>query len=76
MKMPEVIAKVGRFAWWRGYASWAHPLASRLSSRWGVAARLIRWPVPGFAPYRQDELHLSRNYGMGDVLMCTPAMRS
>jgi ADP-heptose:LPS heptosyltransferase len=27
------------------------------------------------APYRQDELHLSRDYALGDVLMCTPAMR-
>jgi ADP-heptose:LPS heptosyltransferase len=75
MKMREAAAKVGRFAWWRGYASWAHPLANRLAARWGLAARLVRWPVPGMAPYRRAELHICRGYGLGDVLMCTPALR-
>jgi Glycosyltransferase family 9 (heptosyltransferase) len=75
MKMRDAAARVGRVAWWRGYASWAHPLASRLGAQWGSAARLIRWPAPGMAPYRRNELHLCRGYGLGDVLMCTPAMR-
>jgi ADP-heptose:LPS heptosyltransferase len=75
MTIAKIAAKAGRFAWWCGYTSWAHPLAYRVSARWGWAARMIHWPVPGFAPYCQNELHLSRGYGLGDVLMCTPAMR-
>jgi ADP-heptose:LPS heptosyltransferase len=75
MRMLEIAAKAGRFAWWRGYASWAHPLAYRLSARWGRGARIIRWPVAGFAPCHQKELHISRGDGLGDVLMCTPAIR-
>ena len=75
MGLKEIAEKAGRFAWWRGYVPWAHPLANRLSARWGRASRLVRSPVPALAPYRRDELHLSRSYGLGDVLMCTPAMR-
>jgi hypothetical protein len=75
MKIREVAGQVGRVAWWHGYASWAHPLANRLAARWGLAARLIRWPEPGTAPYRHNELHLGRGFGVGDVLMCTPAIR-
>ena len=75
MRLQEIAEKAGNFAWWRGYVPWAHPLANRLAARWGLASRLVRWPVPALAPYRRDELHLSRNYGLGDVLMCTPAMR-
>ena len=75
MKLLDVAGRAGRFAWWHAYASWAHPLADRLGTRWSRPSRLIRWPVPAYAPYRQDELHLSRDVGLGDVLMCTPAMR-
>ena len=75
MRLREIFKKAGRFAWWRGYVPWAHPLANRLAARWGRASRLVRSPVPALAPYRRHELHLSRNYGLGDVLMCTPAIR-
>jgi hypothetical protein len=73
--MFEVARSVGRFAWWHGYAPWAHPLADRLASRWGLASRLIRWPIASLAPCHQNELHLMRALGLGDVLMCTPALR-
>lgn len=67
-------ARAARFAFWRGYASWAHPIADRLASH-REAARLVRWPIPGMAPYRARELHVFRDVGLGDVLMCTPALR-
>ena len=35
---------------------------------------LVRWPFPRLAPCRRRELRLTRKYGLGDVLMCTPAL--
>ena len=75
MRLQEIFKKVGRFAWWRCYVPWAHPLANRLAARWGPGSRMVRWPVPALAPFRRDELHLSRSYGLGDVLMCMPTVR-
>jgi ADP-heptose:LPS heptosyltransferase len=74
-KMRELVAKAGRYAWWRGYAPWAHPMANRLAARWGLAARTVRWPLSLMAPYRRDELHVVRRWGLGDVLLSTPALR-
>jgi hypothetical protein len=75
MMVPELLRRAGRFAWWRGYARWAHPLADRLAVRWGRVTRLVRWPLPWMAPYRQANLDVTRNIGLGDVLMCTPVLR-
>lgn len=75
MRMLELAGKAARFTWWRVYAPWAHPLANRLATRWGLAARSVRWPFSWMAPYRLAELRVTRKYGMGDVLMCTPALR-
>jgi hypothetical protein len=36
---------------------------------------MVRWPLPWLAPYRRPELHIERKFGMGDVLMATPALR-
>jgi len=74
MGIRDLAAKAGRFAFWRGYARWAHPLADRLAMRWELA-RLVRWPFPWMAPYRRHELNVDRKLGLGDVLMCTPALR-
>jgi ADP-heptose:LPS heptosyltransferase len=41
----------------------------------GRVARLARNPVPFLAPWRFKILHVKRNLGLGDVLMCTPALR-
>jgi ADP-heptose:LPS heptosyltransferase len=78
LSMRKLAAKAGRFLWWRAYLAhvrWGLPLADHLSKRWGLAARLIRWPLPWLAPYRRDRLNISRAGALGDVLMCTPALR-
>jgi len=41
----------------------------------GALARFARNPVPFRAPWRSAILHVHRNMGLGDVLMCTPALR-
>jgi ADP-heptose:LPS heptosyltransferase len=41
----------------------------------GALARFARNPVPFRAPWRSEILHVHRNMGLGDVLMCTPALR-
>jgi hypothetical protein len=76
--MRALLAKICRFLYWRicpAYIRHAFPLADQLSKRWGLAARLIRWPLPWLAPYRRDRLNISRAGALGDVLMCTPALR-
>ena len=76
--MRALLAKIWRFLYWRIYLAYiehAFPLADQLSKRWGLAARLIRRPLPWLAPYRRDRLNISRDGALGDVLMCTPALR-
>ena len=43
--------------------------------RSGPWARLARYPIPLLAPWRSAEVHLQRGEGIGDVLLCTPAIR-
>jgi ADP-heptose:LPS heptosyltransferase len=73
MKISKLIDRIGQIALWR-YIRWFHPLADRLSLRWGSAARLLRWPIPLLAPYRRRRLSVVRLQALGDVLMCTPAL--
>jgi hypothetical protein len=75
MRLPKLVLKGGRFAWWHGYVRWIHPLAEPLAARWGWATRLIRWPLPWLAPFRQKEIRVVRAAGLGDVLMCTLGLR-
>jgi ADP-heptose:LPS heptosyltransferase len=44
-------------------------------SKPGLLARWLRHPNPLDAPWRATQLDLARQKGMGDVLLCTPAMR-
>ena len=37
--------------------------------------RRLRWPFGANAPFRWPELHLAREGGIGDVLLCTPMLR-
>ena len=74
MTVSKVIHTIGHIAWWR-YAHLAHPLADRLAARWGLASRLIRWPIPALVPFRRDRLHVVRLGALGDILMCTPALQ-
>jgi hypothetical protein len=46
-----------------------------LRSRSGVTARLVRYPRRRSLPWRRSWLDLGRGGGVGDVLMCTPALR-
>ena len=69
-----MLHRIGHIAMWR-YIRRVHPLADRLSLRWGRAARLLRWPLPAMAPYRRRRLDVVRPMALGDVLMCTPALR-
>jgi ADP-heptose:LPS heptosyltransferase len=74
MRRPNVLHRIGHIAMWR-YIHRVHPLADRLSLRWGRAARLLRWPLPAMAPYRRRRLDVVRPMALGDILMCTPALR-
>ena len=44
-------------------------------SKPGLLARRLRHPNPFQAPYRAKQLDLARQKGLGDVLLCTPALR-
>jgi ADP-heptose:LPS heptosyltransferase len=46
-----------------------------LARRDGWLTRRVRWPIPALAPCRRSELFLARRGALGDVLMCTPALR-
>jgi ADP-heptose:LPS heptosyltransferase len=74
MKLPELLRRIRHAALWQ-YIRRVHPLADRLSVRWGRAARLLRWPLPPMAPHRRRRLDVARPMALGDVLMCTPALR-
>ena len=37
--------------------------------------RSLLWPIDRWAPYRRSRLEIVRKGGLGDVLMCTPALR-
>ena len=69
-----MLHRIGHIAMWQ-YIHRVHPLADRLSLRWGRAARLLRWPLPAMAPYRRRRLDVVRPMALGDILMCTPAFR-
>jgi ADP-heptose:LPS heptosyltransferase len=45
------------------------------SRRWGGLSRAIRFPIPGTAPWQRRHLEVAREAGIGDILMCTPALR-
>jgi ADP-heptose:LPS heptosyltransferase len=44
-------------------------------SKPGLLARRIRYPLPSLAPCYAPRLDLARQKGLGDVLLCTPALR-
>jgi ADP-heptose:LPS heptosyltransferase len=76
--MRVFLGKMWRFLYWRTYPTYirnASRLADHLSKRWGPVARRVRSPFPWLDPYRRSQLHLSRKGALGDVLMCTPALR-
>lgn len=53
---------------WTRWTGW-------IARRNGALARRVRWPIAAMAPYRRRALHLARKGSLGDVLMCTPALR-
>ena len=53
---------------WQRYHFW-------LRSRSGFLDRRFRFPNPLKLPYRRSQLHLGRGGALGDVLLCTPALR-
>jgi len=76
VRLREITGKAIRYAWWRLYLGLSMPaLADRLARRWGWAARRIRQAIPEGPLYRRRELHLYRDRAMGDVLLCTSALR-
>jgi ADP-heptose:LPS heptosyltransferase len=46
-----------------------------IAPRSGVLARWLRYPNPFQAPWRQPVVEVGRGAGIGDALMCTPALR-
>jgi ADP-heptose:LPS heptosyltransferase len=76
VKLRGLTGRAIRFVWWRLYLGLSMPaLGDRLARRWGWAARRIRMALPHTPPYRRRELHLLRNIALGDVLLCTSAVR-
>jgi ADP-heptose:LPS heptosyltransferase len=53
---------------WTRWTGW-------IARRNGALARRARWPIEALAPYRRRQLHMARRGALGDVLMCTPALR-
>ena len=60
---------------WRTARGALRRLATLLRSRSGIVGRLVRYPVPMSAPWRRSSLDIGRSGALGDVLMCTPALR-
>ena len=60
---------------WRAAQKALLYVSTLLRSRSRRAARLIRHPKPMSAPWRRKSLHVGRSGAIGDVLMCTPALR-
>jgi ADP-heptose:LPS heptosyltransferase len=75
MKILDFATRAARYAWWYAYVPWAFPLADRLAAKSGRIARRLRYPLPWMAPYRRHAVQVLRHGAMGDVLMCTPALR-
>lgn len=50
-------------------------LLRRAAPRSGVLTRRLRYPNPFEAPWRRAVVDAVRGAGIGDVLMCTPALR-
>jgi ADP-heptose:LPS heptosyltransferase len=74
MTVSSVIHRVGHIVGWR-YIHCFHPVADRLAARWGTVSRWVRWPLPQVAPVRRRRLHVARLGALGDILLCTPALR-
>jgi ADP-heptose:LPS heptosyltransferase len=55
-------------------AEWRKRRAQILSQS-GAMVRTLRHPMPMSRPWRRSMLDVSRNAGIGDVLMCTPTLR-
>jgi ADP-heptose:LPS heptosyltransferase len=53
----------------------AEYLKKSVCSKPGLLARRLRYPVPSLAPCYAPRLDLARQKGLGDVLLCTPALR-
>lgn len=47
-----------------------------IRARYGWLARRVRFPLDILAPYHRTEVHVVRSGGLGDVLMCMPALRA
>jgi ADP-heptose:LPS heptosyltransferase len=60
---------------WYKLNSYRYQLADRVNAKSGWLARRIRWPLGIGSPYRWSEVHVFRVGGIGDSLMCTPALR-
>jgi hypothetical protein len=54
---------------------WKDEALRGVYGRSGPWARRARYPIPSFEPWRAKEVHLSKAEGVGDVLLCTPAVR-
>ncbi|MEI8020383.1 MAG: glycosyltransferase family 9 protein [Schlesneria sp.] len=50
-------------------------VACRAGAQNGELSRRLQWPFDRWAPCHRRELHLWRAGALGDVLMCTPALR-
>jgi hypothetical protein len=60
---------------WRALRGSLDNVLRLLRSRSGVIARFARYPRPLSAPRYHNLLDVGRKGGIGDVLMCTPALR-
>lgn len=58
------------------FLKWYEPACiGPVRSRFGALSRRMRYPNPLRVPYREASLEACRDIALGDVLMCTPALR-
>ncbi len=54
---------------------YTHRVLGRAAANWGWLARRLMYPLPWSVPYRRSVVEIARQSALGDVLMCTPALR-
>jgi ADP-heptose:LPS heptosyltransferase len=75
---PKSLNPLSRQAWlygWYKIQGYRYQAADRVNAKAGWIARQIRWPLGVGRPDGWPELHVLRVGGIGDTLMCTPALR-
>ncbi len=76
--VPKSFNPLSRQTWvygWYKIQGYRYQAADQVNARAGWLARQIRWSLGVGRPDCWPELHVLRVGGIGDILMCTPALR-